>query len=165
MDATAMAHDDGARARTARVFEDVRRRVRVGAAFAVTAHGALGAAFGAALARMGEGGHWPMAALAAVAGMTSALWTAGRLPRVAAGRVIEQRCPGCRNVLVTADELLSGALDASDAAAARVFHRASALVARGEPARAAAIERRVAASCAAIAASAAAIAWMWRTTP
>ena len=161
MDAPVATQAVDARARTAHAFNALRRRVRVGSAFVVAAHGALGAAFGAALARMGEGGHWPMAVLAAAAATVSALWAAGRLPTVAAGRIIEQRFPDCGNVLVTADELLTGALEASDTAAARVFQRAAELLARIEPARAAAIERRVAASCAAIAASAAVIAWMW----
>ena len=154
-----------ARHDTERAFEMVRRRMRVASSFVVAAHGAIGAAFGAALARMGEGGPWTMAILSALAAGGSAAWALGRLPNVAAGLLIERRFPGCRNVLVTADELLTGELEASDSARERVFERAAEVLAGIQPARAALIERRVAASTLVIAASAAAVVMLWRTLP
>ena len=137
--------------------------MRVASMFVVAAHAALGAAFGSLLVWMGEGGPWAMAALAVVAAAMSAAWAAGRLPEVAAGRLIERRFPECRNVLVTAEELLSGALDVSDAAAERVFGRAAAMLARIDAPAAAMTGRRIAASLAVIAASALAIVLLWRT--
>ncbi|MEX2271316.1 MAG: hypothetical protein WD690_07605 [Vicinamibacterales bacterium] len=156
-----MATTEAAKARTIEAFESVRRRVLVASVFVVTAHGALGAAFGSLLAWIGDGGPWAMAALALVAGAMSAAWAAGRLPAVAAGRLIERRFPECRNVLVTAEELLAGALEATDDAADRVFNRAAAMLARIEPSRAAMVGRRIVASLAVIAASALVIALLW----
>jgi hypothetical protein len=152
-----------ARTRTMQAFEAVRRRARLGSAFVVAAHGALGAAFGTALARMGDGGPWAMASLAIVAGIISAGWSAGRLPVVAAGRVIEARYPNCRNVLVTAEELLSGELEVNAQAAERVFERAAGLLDGIDAPAAARVGPRIAASAAVIAASTAIILWFWRT--
>lgn len=156
---------DDARARTERAFEAVRRRMRVGAGFVVAAHAGLGAAFGAALAWMGEGGPWMIGVLSILGAAGSGAWAAGRLPAVAAGRLIERRFPECRNVLVTADEILSGELDVSDAARDRVFTRASEIVARIEPVRAAMIKRRVALSSLVILASLSIVGLVWRTLP
>jgi len=103
-----------------------------------------------------------MGALTVVAGLLSAGWAAGRLPAMAAGRLIERRFPECRNVLVTAEELLSGALDATDQAAERVFARAAEVLERIDAAKAAMAGPRIAASLAVMAASALAIVWLWR---
>lgn len=153
---------DVARARTLTAFGIVRRRVRTASIFIVFAHGAAGAVFGLLLAWLGEGSRGTAVALAVVAAAVSAAWAAGRQPAVEAGRLLERRFPGCRNVLVTADELLSGALQASDAATVRVLDRAAAIIATVEPRRAAMLKRRVAMSLAAIAASAAIATVIWR---
>ncbi len=146
-----------ARMKTERAFEAVRGRVRVADTFAVAAHTSLGAAFGAMLAWMGQGGLWWLIALTGGGALASGLWALARLPVVAAGRVIERRYPECRNVLVTADELLGGSLEASDGAAARVFYRAADLLGRIDAARAASIAPRVAVSALTIVASAVAV--------
>lgn len=140
----------------------MRRRAGIGFAFVVAAHAAVGAAFGAVLAWTGQGGPWAVVALALLAAVGSGAWAAGRTPAVAAGSLIERRFPECRNLLVTADELLAGTLDASDAAAARVFQKAADALARIEPARAASIGPRIGISLAVIAASAAIIVFVWR---
>lgn len=143
-----------ARMKTQRAFDTVRSRVRVADTFAVAAHASLGAAFGAMLAWMGQGGIWWLMPLIAGGAAGSGLWALARLPVVAAGRVIERRFPECRNVLVTADELLEGSLEASDGSAARVFHRAADLLGRIDLARAARIAPRVGVSALTIFASA-----------
>ena len=150
------------REQTQRAFDAVRRRAGIGFMFVVAAHAALGAAFGAALAWMGQGGPWAMGVLAVLAAAGSGAWAAGRMPIVAAGNLIERRFPECRNVLVTADELLSGELDASDPAASRVFQRAAEFLSRIDPVSAAAIGPRIAISLAVIAASGAAVVFIWR---
>jgi len=151
-----------ARDTTRRAFDAVRRRAAIGVMFVVAAHAALGAAFGAVLAWMGQGGPWAMLILALLAAVGSGAWAAGRMPAVPAGSLIERRFPGCRNVLVTADELLSGELDANDAAAARVFQRAADVLARIDPVRAASIGPRIGISVAVIAASAVILVLVWR---
>jgi hypothetical protein len=134
----------------------------VASVFVVIAHGALGAAFGSILGWMGQAGPWSMAGLTVLAGVVSAGWAAGRLPAVAAGRLIERRFPECRNVLVTAEELLSGALEASDQAAERVFARAAEILQRIDAAKAAMVGPRIATSLAVMSASALAIVLLWR---
>ena len=152
------------RAATEQAFEAVRRRVSIGSNFVIAANGALGAVFGMLLARTGDGGPWTMVILAVLGAFGAAMWEISRMPIVAAGRLIEKRFPEAGNVLVTADELLTGALDVDDAAAARVFDRAAAVLARIDPVRAAMIGRRIAVSLLVIAASAAYIVWLWRDT-
>lgn len=153
----------GARERTMHAFEAVRRRFIVGAVFVVLAQGALGAVFGMLLARTGDTGPWTKALLAVLGAMASAAWAFGRLPEPAAGRLIEQRFPQCRNVIVTAEEVLSGSIDASAEAAERIFTRAADMLARIDAPQAAMAGRRIAVSLAVIAASAAAITLLWRT--
>jgi hypothetical protein len=149
---------------TERAFDAVRRRADLGGAFVVAAHGALGAVFGTMLARTGDGGPWSMAILGLLAAAGAAAWEAARRPAVAVGRLIEARFPECGNVLVTADEVLSGALDVNEAAAARVFDRAAAVLATIEPAKAAMILRRTVVSLLVIAASLAYVIKLWRDT-
>src|SRR5688500_14484862 len=109
------------RARIVDAFSAVQRRVAVASAFLLLAHASLGALFGTLLAALGDGGPWPMVILAALGAAGSAAWTFARLPDVAAGRLIEARFPECRNILITADEVLSGTLAIDDGAADRVF--------------------------------------------
>src|SRR5688572_30118957 len=103
-----MTMQTGARERTIHAFEAVRRRVYIATVFVVLAQGALGAVFGMLLARVDHTGPWATAILATLGAIASALWAAGRVPETAAGRLIERRFPECRNVLVTAEELLAG---------------------------------------------------------
>ena len=133
--------------------------------FVIAANGALGAVFGTLLARSGDGGPWAMAVLAVLGAAGAGAWEAARRPTVAAGRLIEQRFPECGNVLVTADEILCGALEVNDAAAARVFDKAAAALARITPARAARAGRRIGISLLVIAASAAVVVMLWRNLP
>ena len=154
---------EGARERTMRAFEAVRRRVILGAAFVVLAQAALGAVFGMVLARTGETGPWTRVALAVIGGLASAAWAIGRLPDPAPGRLIEQRFPQCRNVIVTAEEVLAGSIESSPDAAERIFTRAADMLARIDAPQAAMTGRRIAVSLAVIAASAAAIVLLWGT--
>ena len=153
---------EAARERTLHAFETVRRRVVIGAVFVVLAHAALGAVFGVLLARTGEPNAWTTVALAIVGATASAVWAAGRLPDPAPGRVIEQYFPQCRNVILTAEEVLSGSIEASAEAADRIFTRAAEMLARIDAPRAAMAGRRIAISLAVIAASAVAIVLLWR---
>lgn len=150
------------RERTRDAFAAVRRRAGIGFAFVVAAHAAAGGAFGAVLAWMGQGGPWAVIALALLAAAGSGAWAAGRKPAVAAGSLIERRFPECRNLLVTADELLSGTLEASDAAASRVFQKAADALARIDAVRAASVGPRIGLSLAVIAGSAMIILFVWR---
>lgn len=150
------------RARIVDTFGAVRRRVAVTSAFLLLAHGALGALFGTLLASIGEGGPSAMAVLGALGAAGSAAWTFARLPDVAAGRLIERRFPECRNVFITADEVLSGTLDVDDAAAERVFARAAETLGRIDTSRVVAVGTSVALSLAVAAASAVGIALIWR---
>lgn len=154
---------DTARERTMQAFEAVRRRVVVGAAFVVLAQAALGAVFGMLLARTDDTGPWTKVALAVIGGMASAAWAFGRLPEPAPGRLIEQRFPQCRNVIVTAEEVLAGSIESSADATDRIFTRAAGMLARIDAPRAAMAGRRIAVSVAVIAACAAAIVFLWRT--
>lgn len=153
---------NAAREHTVAAFETVRRRVNMASAFVVIAHAALGAAFGAALGWYGGSPPWVRLLLAAVAAAASGAWAFGRRPEVAAGRLIERRHPECRNVLVTAEELLSGSLDTSGAAAERVFHRAAEMLRQIDARRAAAVETRIALSLAVTAVCASLVYWLWR---
>lgn len=156
-----MSHE--ARERTIQAFAGVRRRVILGAVFVVMAQAALGAVFGTLLARTGDTGPWTRALLAALGALASAAWAASRLPEPAPSRLIERRFPECRNVLVTAEELLSGSIDASGEAGDRIFARAADMLARIDAPRAAMAGRRIAISLAVIAASAVAITLLWPT--
>jgi hypothetical protein len=146
---------------TRRAFEAVRRRADVGSAFVIAAHGSVGAVFGTMLALTGDGGLWTMGILGVLGAAGAAAWEAARRPAAAAGRMIEARFPECGNVLVTADEVLSGALEVNDAAAARVFDRAAAVLAGIDPLKAAMTARRVTVSLLVIAASLAYIVRLW----
>ena len=154
-----------ARRQTERTFEAVRRRADLGAAFVVGAHGAVGAVFGTMLARTGDGGPWTMAFLGLLGAAGAAAWEAARRPTVAAGRLIETRFPECGNVLVTADEVLTGALEVNEAAAGRVFDRAASVLATIEPLEAAMLPKRASISLLVIAASLAYIVKLWRDLP
>ncbi|MDQ3169090.1 MAG: hypothetical protein M3Q55_02990 [Acidobacteriota bacterium] len=151
------------RARIVDTFGAVRRRVAITSAFLLLAHGALGALFGTVLAAAGDGGPWAMAVLAALGAAGSAAWTFVRLPDVAAGQLIERRFHDCRNVFITADEVLSGALEVNDTAADRVFARAADMLVRIDTSNVVAVGPRVAISLAVAAASAVCIALIWRT--
>jgi hypothetical protein len=153
---------DAARERTLHAFEAVRRRVVLGAIFVVLAHAALGAVFGMLLARTDETGAVTRAALALLGAIASALWAIGRLPEPAPGRLIEQHFPQCRNVIVTAEEVLAGSIESSAGATDRIFTRAADMLARIDAPRAAMAGRRIAVSLAVIAASAVAIVFLWR---
>lgn len=150
------------RARIVDVFGTVRRRVAIASGFLLFAHGALGALFGTLLAWIGGSGPWAMAALAAFGAAGSMAWTFARLPDVAPGRLIEGRFPDCRNVFITADEVLSGALAVDDAAAERVFARAAGMLARIDASSAVAVGTRAAVSLAVVAASAIGIVLIFR---
>lgn len=154
---------EAARERTVHAFEAVRRRVIVGATFVVLAHAALGAVFGMLLARTDETGPWTRVALAAFGALGSALWAISRLPDPAPGRLIERHFPQCRNVIVTAEEVLAGSIESSTDAADRIFTRAADMLARIDAPRAAMAGRRIAVSLAVIAASAVAVVFLWRT--
>src|SRR5688500_242420 len=130
------------RARIVHAFGVVRRRVAITSGLLLFAHGALGALFGTLLAAIGGGGLVAMALLAALGAAGSAAWTSARLPDVAPGRLIERRFPDCRNVFITADEVLSGALDVDDAAAERVFARAAGMLERVDAPSVVAVGRR-----------------------
>ena len=150
------------RARIVEAFGSIRRRAAVASAFLVVAHGALGALFGTLLAWSGDSGPWAMAMLAGLAAAGSAAWTLARLPAVAAGRLLEQHFPECRNVFITADEVLDGTLDVNETAAERVFARAAGMLSDIDTSSAVAVGNRVTISLAVTAASAAAIALIWR---
>ena len=151
-----------ARARIVEAFGSIRRRAAIVSAFLIVAHGALGALFGTLLAWSGGSGAWGMGILAILAAAGSAAWTLARLPAVAAGRLLEQRFPECRNVFITADEVLDGTLDVNETAAERVFARAAGMLAEIDTSRAVAVGRRVTISLAVTAASAAVITMIWR---
>lgn len=142
-------------------FRDVRRRAACVAVFRVASHAAFGAVFGTLLALTGDAAPWSMALLAVVGAVASALWTGVRLPGVDAGRAIERRFPECRNVLITADEILLGSLDATGAAADRVFTRAAETLAGIDARRAVGVAGPLASALLALAASAAVIMWAW----
>lgn len=154
---------DAARERTVHAFETVRRRVLIGATFVVLAQAALGAVFGMVLARTGETGPWTRVALAVIGAIASAAWAIGRLPDPAPGRLIERRFPQCRNVILTAEEVLAGSIESSTDAAERIFTRAADMLARIDAPQAAMAGRRIAVSLAVIAASAVAITLLWQT--
>lgn len=153
---------EAARERTLHAFEAVRRRVMLGATFVVLAHAALGAVFGMLLARTDDTGTLTRVALAVLGAIASTLWAVGRLPEPAPGRLIEQYFPQCRNVIVTAEEVLAGSIESSAGAADRIFTRAADMLASIDAPRAAMAGRRVAVSLAVIAASAVAIVLLWR---
>ena len=151
-----------ARAKTGRAFRAVRRRAAAAAAFRVSAHAAFGAVFGTILAVTGDAGPWLTGALAVAGAAASALWAGMRLPRVEPGRLIERRFPECRNVLITADEVMAGALDVPEAAAERVFARASATLDGIDARRAVDLAGAASRAVLAAAASTAAVIWMCR---
>ncbi|MDQ3070195.1 MAG: hypothetical protein M3R55_10760 [Acidobacteriota bacterium] len=151
------------RDRTVDAFEAVRRLASIGSTCEVIAHGALGAAFGSILAWSGGAGTLLMGALTLAGALISAAWAAGRLPAVAAGRMIERRYPECRNVLVTAEELLAGTLEADAPSTDRVFQRAADMLTRIDAHRASGAARRVAVSVAVTSACAAVIVALWRS--
>ena len=151
-----------ARARTAGAFASVRRRSRLTSACLVVAHAALGALFGTLLAWLGDGGRWAMGVLGVLGAAGSAAWTLARLPGVSAGRLIERRFPACRNVFITADEVLSGALAVTEPAAERVFERAAGMLGHVDVRKAVPVWRVVGLGLAVIAASAAVITLIWR---
>ena len=159
------ATQGSAREQTERAFAMVRRRADLGSAFVIAAHASLGAVFGTMLARTGDGGPWTMAILGVLGALGAAAWEAARRPGVAVGRVIEARFPECGNVLVTADEVLAGTLEVNEAAAARVFDRAAAVLAGIDPLEAALIVRRVTISLLVMAASLAYVVKLWRDLP
>lgn len=157
-----MHREDDARVRTGRAFRAVRRRAATAAALGVASHAAFGAVFGTVLAATGDAGPWLTGALVCAGAAASAIWAVLRLPRVEAGRLIERRFPECRNVLVTADEVLAGALDVSSAAAERVFARASATLEGIDVRRAVDLAGPASRTLMAAVASAAAILWIRR---
>lgn len=151
-----------ARARTGDALHAVRRRAAAAAALRVTSHAAFGAVFGTVLAATGDAGPWLTGALAAAGAAAAALWAGARLPRVEAGRLIERRFPDCRNVLVTADEVLTGALDVPAAAAERVFARAAMTLDGIDVRRAVDLARPASRAVLAVAASAVTVLWIRR---
>jgi hypothetical protein len=153
----------GAREKTIEAFATVRRRFILGAVFVVLAQAALGAVFGMLLARIDRTGPWATGALAVLGALASGAWAFGRLPEPAAGRLIERRFPECRNVVVTAEEVLAGSIESSAEAADRIFTRAADMLARIDAPQAAMAGRRIAVSLAVILASAIAITLLWRT--
>lgn len=157
-----MASASAGRARTAAAFDGVRRRAAVAQACRVVSHGALGAVFGALLALTGDATPWLIAALAAAGAGGAAAWVAVRLPRVDAGRLIERRFPECRNVLITADEVLGGTLDVTDAAAERVFTRATETLDRIDARRAVGLAGPVAVAGVTVVSAAAAVVYICR---
>lgn len=140
----------------------VRRRAAVAAFFGVAMHGAFGAVFGTLLAATGDGGPWLTGALALAGAAAAALWAGARLPRVEAGQLIERRFPACGNVLITADEVLAGALEVSAPAADRVFARAASMLDGIDARRAVGLAGPASRALLAAAASAAAVIWIWR---
>ena len=156
MDATS------ARERTAEAFRSVRRRSWLTSACLVAAHAALGALFGTLLAWLGDGSRWALGVLSVLGAAGSAAWTLARLPDVSAGRLIERRFPACRNVVITADEVLSGALAVTEPAAGRVFERAAGMLGGVDVRNAVPVWRAVSLSLVVVAASAAVIALIWR---
>ena len=153
----------GAREQTIQAFETVRRRFILGAVFVVLAQAALGAVFGVLLSRIDHTGPWTTIVLAVLGALASGAWAFGRLPEPAAGRLIERRFPECRNVVVTAEEVLAGSIDSSAEATDRIFARAAEMLARIDAPKAAMAGRRIAVSLAVIIASAVAITLLWRT--
>lgn len=151
-----------ARAKTGRAFQVVRRRAAVAAVFRVVMHGAFGAVFGTLLAATGDAGPWLTGALAFAGAAAAALWAGVRLPRVEAGQLIERRFPECGNVLITADEVLAGALDVTAAAADRVFARAASVLDGIDARRAVDLAGPASRALLATAASAAVVIWIWR---